>query len=348
VTTFQAEDEIAGIGAALGASFAGQLGVTTTSGPGISLKSETIALGVMTELPLIVCDIQRAGPSTGMPTKTEQADLMQVMFGRNGEAPVPVLAAQSPSDCFDTAIEAVRIAIKYRTPVVILSDGYLANGAEPWRVPDVAAIPPIDPEFAGTPNAVDKSGEPAFLPYLRDPETLARPWAIPGTVGLQHRIGGIEKAKDTGAVSYDPANHEEMVRTRAAKIAGIVRDIPDLVVDDPADAGGRHARVLVLGWGSTYGPIVAAVRRVRKTGRQVAYTHLRHLNPFPANLGAILRSYDRVIVPEMNLGQLALLLRAEYLVDVKSYSRVRGLPISLSELARDLEAEVDQLEGVVA
>ena len=247
VTTFQAEDEIAGIGAALGASFAGQLGVTTTSGPGISLKSETIALGVMTELPLVVCDIQRAGPSTGMPTKTEQADLLQVMFGRNGEAPIPVLAAQSPSDCFDTAIEAVTIAIKYRTPVVILSDGYIANGAEPWRVPDVAAIPPIDPEFAGTPNAVDKNGQPAFLPYLRDPETLARPWAIPGTAGLQHRIGGIEKAKDTGAVSYDPANHEEMVRTRAAKVAGIVRDIPDLVVDDPAGPDGRAAEPATTG-----------------------------------------------------------------------------------------------------
>jgi 2-oxoglutarate ferredoxin oxidoreductase subunit alpha len=348
VTTFQAEDEIAGVGAALGASFAGHLGVTTTSGPGISLKSETIGLAVATELPLIVCDIQRAGPSTGMPTKTEQADLLQVMFGRNGEAPVPVLAAQSPVDCFDTAIEAVRIAIKYRTPVVILSDGYLANGAEPWRLPDVSAIPPIDPQFAGTPNAVDKAGQPVFLPYLRDPETLARPWAIPGTAGLQHRIGGIEKAKDTGAVSYDPANHDEMVRTRAAKVAGIVRDIPDLVVDDPAGPERQHARVLVLGWGSTYGPIVAAVRRVRKTGRQVAYTHLRHLNPFPANLGTILKSYDRVIVPEMNLGQLALLLRGKYLVDVQSYSRVRGLPISLSELARDLDSEIDQLEGVPA
>jgi 2-oxoglutarate/2-oxoacid ferredoxin oxidoreductase subunit alpha len=348
VTTFQAEDEIAGVGAALGASFAGHLGVTTTSGPGISLKSETIALGVMTELPLVVCDIQRAGPSTGMPTKTEQADLLQVMFGRNGEAPVPVLAAQSPSDCFETAIEGVRIAIKYRTPVVILSDGYLANGSEPWRVPDVAAIPAIDPQFAGTPNAVDKAGQPVFLPYLRDPETLARPWAIPGTAELQHRIGGIEKARDTGAVSYDPANHDEMVRTRAAKVAGVVRDIPDLVVDDPAGPDGHHARVLVLGWGSTYGPIVAAVRRVRKTGRQVAYTHLRHLNPFPANLGTILKSYDRVIVPEMNLGQLALLLRGRYLVDVQSYSRVRGLPISLSELARDLESEIDQLEGVPA
>jgi 2-oxoglutarate ferredoxin oxidoreductase subunit alpha len=344
VTTFQAEDEIAGVGAALGASFAGQLGVTTTSGPGIALKSETIALGVMTELPLIVCDIQRAGPSTGMPTKTEQADLLQVMFGRNGEAPVPVIAAQSPSDCFSTAIEAVRIAIKYRTPVIVLSDGYLANGAEPWHVPDLASIPPIDPDFADAPNATDKAGKQIFLPYLRDPETLARPWAKPGTAGLQHRIGGIEKAKNTGAVSYDPANHEEMVRTRQAKIDGIVRDIPDLVVDDPADDNGRHARVLVLGWGSTYGPIVAAVRRVRKTGRQVAYTHLRHLNPFPANLGAILRSYDRVIVPEMNLGQLAMLLRAKFLVDVHSYSRVRGLPISLSELAIDLESEIDSLE----
>ena len=345
VTTFQAEDEIAGVGAALGASFAGHLGVTTTSGPGVVLKSETIGLAVATELPLIICDIQRAGPSTGMPTKTEQADLLQVMFGRNGEAPVPVLAAQSPADCFPTALEAVRLAIKYRTPVVILSDGYIANGAEPWLIPDVNAIPAIDPQFASAANATDKAGEPVFLPYLRDLETLARPWAIPGTAGLQHRIGGIEKAKDTGAVSYDPGNHEEMVRTRQAKIDGIVGDIPDLIVDDPADSEGRHARVLVLGWGSTYGPIVAAARRVRKTGRLVAYTHLRHLNPFPANLGHIMRSYDRVIVPEMNTGQLAMLVRAKYLVDVRSYSRVRGLPISLSELASDLEAEIDQLEG---
>jgi 2-oxoglutarate ferredoxin oxidoreductase subunit alpha len=348
VTTFQAEDEIAGVGAALGASFAGHLGVTSTSGPGVALKAETIGLAVMTELPLIICDVQRAGPSTGMPTKTEQADLLQVMFGRNGEAPVPVLAAQSPADCFNTALEAVRMAVTYRTPVILLSDGYIANGAEPWMVPDLAAIPAIEPEFATSPNAVDKAGKEVFLPYLRNAETLARPWAIPGTAGLQHRIGGIEKAKDTGAVSYDPANHEEMVRTRQAKIDGIVRDIPDLIVDDPADAGGKHARVLVLGWGSTYGPIVAAIRRVRKTGRQVAHTHLRHLNPFPANLGHILRSYDRVIVPEMNLGQLSLLLRAKYLVDVQSYSRVRGLPISLSELARDLETVVDQLEGVNA
>ncbi|MFP5284035.1 MAG: 2-oxoacid:acceptor oxidoreductase subunit alpha, partial [Actinomycetes bacterium] len=347
VTTFQAEDEIAGVGAALGASFAGHLGVTTTSGPGVALKAETIGLGVMTELPLIVCDIQRAGPSTGMPTKTEQADLLQVMFGRNGEAPVPVIAAQSPADCFDTAIEAIRIAVEYRTPVIVLSDGYIANGAEPWPVPDLASIPAIDPKFATEPNGVDAGGQPVFYPYLRDPETLARPWATPGATGLQHRIGGLEKARETGAVSYDPGNHEEMVRTRQAKIDGIVRDIPDLTVDDPpsfaAGPDGSHARVLVLGWGSTYGPITAAVRRVRKTGRQVAQTHLRHLNPFPANLGHILRSYDRVIVPEMNLGQLALLLRAKYLVDVHSYSRVRGLPISLSELARDLEDEIDDL-----
>jgi 2-oxoglutarate ferredoxin oxidoreductase subunit alpha len=279
-----------------------------------------------------------------MPTKTEQSDLLQVMYGRNGEAPVPVLAAQSPSDCFDTAIEAVRIAVKYRTPVMLLSDGYIANGAEPWQVPDLSAIPAIDPDFATEPNSTDLKGQPAFLPYLRDPGTLARPWAKPGTDGLQHRIGGIEKAKDTGAVSYDPANHDLMVRTRQAKIDGIVRDIPDLVVDDPADAQGRTAQVLVLGWGSTFGPVTAAVRRVRNSGRQVAQTHLRHLNPFPGNLGEVLRRYDRVIVPEMNLGQLAMMLRAKYLVDVHSYSRVRGLPISLSELARDLELEIDALE----
>ncbi|MGI8459976.1 MAG: 2-oxoacid:acceptor oxidoreductase subunit alpha [Propionibacteriaceae bacterium] len=341
VLSFQAEDEIAGVGAALGASFAGHLGVTSTSGPGIALKSETIGLGVMTELPLIICDIQRAGPSTGMPTKTEQADLLQVMFGRNGEAPIPVLAAQSPSDCFDTAIEAVRIAVRYRTPIVILSDGYIANGAEPWRVPDLSAIPAIDPEFATEPNGIDVDGKPVFLPYKRDATTLARAWAVPGTTGLQHRVGGIEKAKDTGTISYDPGNHDEMVRTRQAKVDGIVRDIPDLVVDDPAGPDGSHADVLVIGWGSTYGPITAAVRRVRATGRLVAQVHLRHLNPFPANLGAILKSYNRVILPEMNLGQLALLLRAKYLVDVQSYSRVRGLPISLSELAIDLQEEID-------
>ncbi len=336
VTTFQAEDEIAGIGAALGASFAGHLGITTTSGPGIALKSETIGLAVMTELPLVICDIQRAGPSTGMPTKTEQADLLQVMFGRNGEAPVPVLAAQSPSDCFQTAIEAVRMAITYRTPVVLLSDGYIANGAEPWQVPDLGQIPAIEPDFATGPNSTTAAGKDTFLPYRRNPETLARPWAIPGTAGLQHRIGGIEKSKESGNVSYDPKNHETMVHTRQAKVDGIVRDIPDLVVDDPDGAS-----VLVLGWGSTYGPIAAAVRRVRKEGRAVAQVHLRHLNPFPANLGTILKSYSHVVVPEMNLGQLTMLLRAKYLVDVQSYSRVRGLPISLSELATDLIDIID-------
>ncbi|MGY4719515.1 2-oxoacid:acceptor oxidoreductase subunit alpha [Naumannella cuiyingiana] len=336
VTTFQAEDEIAAVGAALGASFAGHLGVTTSSGPGVSLKMETISLGVMTELPMIICDVQRAGPSTGMPTKTEQADLLQVLYGRNGEAPVPVLAAQTPSDCFDTAVEAARWAIKYRTPVVVLSDGYLANGAEPWEVPNLAAIEPIDPGFATEPNgtATDAKGneKPTFLPYRRDEETLARPWAIPGTAGLEHRLGGIEKADGTGNVSYDPANHEKMINLRQAKIDGIVREIPDLEVDDP----DGKARLLVLGWGSSYGPIAAAVRRVRNAGGHIAQTHLRHLNPFPANLGEVLRRYDKVIVPEMNLGQLAMLLRAKYLVDVQSYSRVRGLPISLAELAHDL------------
>ncbi len=339
VTTFQAEDEIAGVGAALGASFAGHLGVTTSSGPGIALKMETVGLAVMTELPLVVCDIQRAGPSTGMPTKTEQADLLQVLYGRNGEAPVPVIAAKSPSDCFDTAVEATRIAVKYRTPVIVLSDGYLANGAEPWQVPDLSAIEPIDPDFATAPNA-SKDGEDLFLPYLRDPQTLARPWAVPGTAGLEHRIGGIEKAADTGNVSYDPTNHDTMVRIRQAKVDGIVADLADVEVDDPSG----EARVLVLGWGSTFGPITAAVRRVRSAGRRIAQAHLRHLNPFPANLGEVLRSYDRVIVPEMNLGQLAMLLRGRYLVDVHSYSRVRGLPISLSELAVDLQGEIDQLD----
>lgn len=338
VTTFQAEDEIAGIGAALGASFSGRIGATVSSGPGVSLKMETISLGVMTELPLVVCDIQRAGPSTGMPTKTEQADLLQVLYGRNGEAPVPVVAAKSPSDCFDTAIEAVRIAITYRTPVIVLSDGYLANGAEPWQIPDVSQIETIDPNFATEPNH-GSDDEQTFLPYLRDPDTYARPWAIPGTEGLEHRIGGLEKSKDAGDVSYDPGNHEDMVHARQEKISRVADLIDDLDVDDP----GEDAQLLVLGWGSTYGPITAAVRRVRATGRPVAQAHLRHLNPFPSNLGTVLRSYRRVVVPEMNLGQLALLLRGKYLVDVHSYSRVRGLPISLSELAVDLGTEIDAL-----
>jgi 2-oxoglutarate/2-oxoacid ferredoxin oxidoreductase subunit alpha len=325
VRTFQAEDEIAGVGAALGAAFGGALGVTTSSGPGIALKSETIGLAVSLELPLVICDIQRGGPSTGLPTKTEQSDLLQALFGRNGEAPVPVVAPRSPADCFDTALEAVRIATTYRTPVFLLSDGYLANGSEPWRIPDVGSLPELAVEFTTQPNGPDGD----FLPYLRDPVTLARPWALPGTPGLEHRIGGIEKADRTGVISYDPDNHDLMVRTRQAKVDGIARSLPPLEVDDPAG----DARVLVLGWGSTYGPIGAACRRVRRNGLSVAQAHLRHLNPFPADLGAVLHRYQRVVVPEMNLGQLALLLRGRYLVDVIGYNQVRGLPFRAAELA---------------
>jgi len=344
VTTFQAEDEIAGVGAALGASFGGSLGVTTTSGPGIALKSETIGLAVMTELPLIVVDVQRGGPSTGLPTKTEQADLLQAMFGRNGEAPLPIVAPASPADCFDAALEATRIAVTYRTPVMLLSDGYLANGSEPWQVPEVAELPTIDPAFATEPNHVvaagSKDGAPRngagtdaekreFWPYLRDQETLARPWAIPGTPGLEHRIGGLEKGDGHGNISYDPANHDLMVRTRRAKVDRVADTIPPMAVDDPSG----DARVLVLGWGSTYGPIGAACRQVRNQGLAVAQAHLRHLNPFPSDLGDVLRRYDAVLVPEMNLGQLSLLLRAEFLVDVVGYNHVRGLPLRSQELA---------------
>jgi 2-oxoglutarate ferredoxin oxidoreductase subunit alpha len=332
VRTFQAEDEIAGVGAALGASFGGALGVTSTSGPGMALKAETIGLAASVELPLIVCDIQRAGPSTGMPTKTEQADLLQALFGRNGESPVAVLAPATPGDCFTIAIEAVRIAVKYRTPVIILSDGYLANGSEPWRIPDVAGLPDIAASFSFSKpeDWLDEDGQPAeFLPFQRDPETLARPWAIPGTPGLEHRIGGIEKANGAGTISYDPDNHDKMVRLRQAKIDGIAADIGPLEVDDP----DGDAKVLALGWGSTFGSIGAAVRRVRTAGGSVAQAHLRHLSPMPANLGDVLRSYDKVLVPEINLGQLALLLRGRYLVDVISYNRVRGLPFRAAELA---------------
>jgi 2-oxoglutarate ferredoxin oxidoreductase subunit alpha len=327
VRTFQAEDEIAGIGAALGAAFGGALGVTTTSGPGIALKSETIGLAVSLELPLIICDIQRGGPSTGLPTKTEQADLLQAMFGRNSEAPVPIVAPSSPGDCFNAALEAARIAITYRTPVILLSDGYLANGSEPWRIPAVEDLPIIDPAFATETNHRN-GGEPEFWPYLRDPETLARPWAVPGTPGLEHRIGGIEKADGSGNISYDPDNHDRMVRLRQAKIDGIA-GVPDLEVDDPSGA----ARLLVIGWGSTYGPIGAAVRRARVAGHHVAQAHFRHLNPLPANTGEVLRRYEKVLLPEMNLGQLALLLRAKYLVDVIGYNKVRGLPFKADELA---------------
>jgi 2-oxoglutarate/2-oxoacid ferredoxin oxidoreductase subunit alpha len=329
VTTFQAEDEIAGVGAALGAAFGGALGVTTTSGPGIALKSETIGLGVMMELPLLVVDVQRGGPSTGLPTKTEQADLLQAMFGRNGESPIPIVAPQSPADCFDAAVEAARIAVTYRTPVMLLSDGMLANGSEPWRIPEVTELPTIDPDFATGPNHTTDKGVEEFWPYLRDEETLARPWAVPGTAGLEHRIGGLEKGDGHGNISYEPANHDLMVRTRQAKVDGIARSLPPLEVDDP----DGEARVLVLGWGSTYGPIGAAVRSVRNTGIPVAQAHLRHLNPFPADLGDVLKRYDAVMVPEMNLGQLSLLLRARYLVDVVGYNHVRGLPLRAAELA---------------
>jgi 2-oxoglutarate ferredoxin oxidoreductase subunit alpha len=336
VITFQAEDEIAAVGAALGASYGGALGVTSTSGPGVALKGETIGLAVMQELPLVICDIQRAGPSTGMPTKTEQADLNMALHGRHGESPAAVVAPRSPSDCFHAAIEACRIALKYRVPVLLLSDGYLANGSEPWRLPKVADLPSIDVEFATELNHDLPDGSKDFWPYLRDPETLARPWAIPGTPGLEHRIGGIEKADGSGEISYDPANHDTMVRLRQAKVDAIARDIPDLTVDDP----GGTAQVLVLGWGSTYGPIGAAVRRLRNNGHAIAQAHLRHLNPLPANTGAVLASYDRVVVPEMNLGQLSDLLRAKFLIDVIGYNKVRGLPFRAGELETVLEEVV--------
>jgi 2-oxoglutarate/2-oxoacid ferredoxin oxidoreductase subunit alpha len=332
VRTFQAEDEISAASAALGASFGGSLAVTTTSGPGMLLKAETVNLAVSVELPLLVVDVQRAGPSTGMPTKTEQTDLLMALYGRNGESPVPVIAAASPSDCFFAAIEAARIAITYRTPVILLSDGYLGNGSEPWRIPDVSELPDLSASFAFATEA-DQPEQGDFEPFTRDPQTLARPWAIPGTPGLEHRIGGIEKADGSGNISYDPDNHDLMVRTRAAKIEGIANSIPPLEVDDPTG----HARLLVLGWGSTYGSIGAAVRRARRAGHDVAQAHLRHMNPFPANLGEVLRKYDKVLVPEINLGQLALLLRGKYLVDVISYNRVRGLPFRAAELAEAIE-----------
>ncbi len=318
VITFQAEDEIAAVGSALGASYGGAIGVTTTSGPGVALKSEMIGLAVMLELPLIIIDVQRGGPSTGLPTKTEQADLLQVMFGRNGESPAAVIAPSTATDCFEMAMEAVRIATTYRVPVFVLSDGYIANGTEPWKIPDVDGLPDLRVEFAKT--------QENFMPYERDPKTLARPWAIPGTKGMEHRIGGVEKADKTGEISYDPANHDFMVRARAAKVAGIT--VPDLIVDDPSS----DAKVLVLGWGSTFGPIAAAVEGLRENGEKVAQAHIRYINPFPKNLGEVLAKYDRVIVPEMNLGQLAMLLRSEFLKDITGYNQVRGLPFSISEL----------------
>lgn len=338
VITFQAEDEIAGVGAALGASFGGSLGVTTTSGPGFALKQEMINLAVMIELPLVIVDVQRAGPSTGMPTKTEQGDLLQAMWGRNGESPLPVVAAASPSDCFDVAVTACRMAVEYRTPVVMLSDALLANGAEPWLLPDLSEIPPIDSHLATGPNGTDDRGEPVHLPYRRDPRTLARDWAVPGTPGAEHRLGGLEKSIEAGTVTYSPLNHEQMVRTRARRIAGI--PVPDVEVDDPS--GG--ARVLVVGWGSAWGSITAAVQRLRAAGADIARVQVRTLNPLPANLGRVLRGYERVVVPEANLGQFATILRARYLVDARSVTQVRGQPLGLDELTDRLARQIDGLD----
>jgi 2-oxoglutarate/2-oxoacid ferredoxin oxidoreductase subunit alpha len=324
VRTFQAEDEIAAVGAALGASFGGALGVTTSAGPGVVLKSETVGLAVALELPLVIIDVQRAGPSTGMPTKPEQGDLLMVLHGRNSESPVPVLAAGTPGDCFYAAIEAARVALTYRTPVYLLSDAYLANGAEPWRIPEIASLPPIEVSFAEANGA-------GFLPYRRDPETLARPWAIPGTAGLEHRIGGLEKANETGNVSYDPENHDLMTQLRAQKVAGIRVD------DQPVDHQ-EGADLLVLSWGGTFGPVHAGVRRIRSRGGKVSHAHLRWLNPFPANLGDLLRSYDRVLIPEMNLGQLLQIVRARFLIDAVGYNRVTGRPFKAGEIADAIEA----------
>ena len=337
VRTFQAEDEIAGVGAALGASFGGALGVTTTSGPGLDLKSETLGLAINLELPLIVVDVQRGGPSTGLPTKTEQADLLHAMYGRHGEAPLPILAPRTPSDCFAVAIEATRIAIKYRTPVIVLSDGYLANGAEPWRLPDLDALEPIEPSFASEPNHTDDDGNPVFWPYIRDPKTLARPWAPPGLPGLEHRIGGLEKEDGSGNVSYEGVNHERMVHLRRDKIAGIAADIPLVEVNDETG----DAQLLLVSWGSTYAAVLAGVKRVRARGMKAAHVHLRHLSPLPSNLGEVLNGYAQVLVPEVNLGQLTRILRAEYLVDAQTMSKMQGVPFRVGEI----EAAITALLG---
>jgi 2-oxoglutarate ferredoxin oxidoreductase subunit alpha len=328
VKTFQAEDEIAAIGAAIGASFGGSLGLTGTSGPGLALKSEAIGLAVMVELPLVIMNVQRGGPSTGLPTKTEQADLLQAMFGRNGESPVGIVAPATASDCFYMAIEAWRFAIKYRVPVIFLSDGYLGNGSEPWLVPDVDSLPKIEPDFASDPAT--------FQPYARDPRTLARPWAIPGTPGLEHRIGGLEKADITGNVNYEAANHNKMVHLRAEKVERMVQDVPDLEV-----AGDESGGLLVLGWGSTYGVITTAVQRARAQGKHVSSAHIRYINPLPANTGDVLNRYDRVLMPEMNLGQMRMLLRAKYLVDIVGLNKVSGRPFTISEV----ETKIAEMAG---
>jgi 2-oxoglutarate ferredoxin oxidoreductase subunit alpha len=337
VRTMQAEDEIAAIGVAIGGAFTGQLGVTATSGPGVDLKAEALGLAVSLELPLILVDVQRGGPSTGLPTRTEQADLMLAMYGRHGEAPLPIVAAQSPSHCFDAAFEGVRLAVKYRTPVIVLTDGYNANGSEPWLFPDVDELQDISVPFTTEPNHLNADGTTEFWPYVRDETTLARPWAIPGTPELMHRIGGIEKQDGTGNVNYEPENHELMTHLRAEKIARIANDIPLLAVDDPDDG----AEVLVLGWGSTWGSIKAAARRVRTAGKSVATAQLFHLNPFPRNLGTVLAAYPKVLVPEMNLGQLSKLVRAEYLVDAQSLTKVQGLPFRAAEIETKILEMID-------
>jgi 2-oxoglutarate ferredoxin oxidoreductase subunit alpha len=327
VTTFQAEDEIAAITSAIGAAFNGALALTTTSGPGMALKTEAMGLAVMTELPMVIVDVQRGGPSTGLPTKTEQADLLQAMFARNSEAPIPILAACTPGDCFWIALEASRIAVKYMIPVIVLTDGYLANGAEPWRIPKLAEIPQFPVHFETNPEG--------FKPYKRNPDTLARPWAIPGTPGLEHRIGGIEKQDITGNVNYEPLNHEKMVRLRAAKVEAITREVPDAV-----PTGDPDGDLLIVAWGSTYGAITAAVQSQRAKGVRIGHVHLRHLNPMPKNLGQIFGRYKKVLVPEMNMGQLLMLLRAKYLVNAEGYNKIQGQPFKVSEMENKIQEVV--------
>jgi 2-oxoglutarate ferredoxin oxidoreductase subunit alpha len=324
VITFQAEDEIAAITSAIGAAYAGALGITSTSGPGMALKTEALGLAVAVELPLVICDIQRGGPSTGLPTKTEQADLLQALFGRNSEAPIPVVAPSSPGDCFWIALEASRIAIKHMVPVIILSDGYLANGAEPWKVPSVDELPEIPVHFETNPEG--------FLPYRRDPVTLSRPWAVPGTPGLEHRIGGIEKQDVTGNIDYEPLNHEHMVRLRAAKVESVANDIPPAVPE-----GDQSGDLLIIAWGSTHGPITAALNAQREKGRSIGHVHLRHLNPLPRNLGEVIKRFKKVLVPEMNMGQLLMILRAKYLVDAQGYNKIQGKPFKTSEIENKIE-----------
>jgi 2-oxoglutarate/2-oxoacid ferredoxin oxidoreductase subunit alpha len=332
VMTFQAEDEIAAITSAIGAAYAGALAITTTSGPGMALKTEAMGLAVAVEIPLVVCDIQRGGPSTGLPTKTEQADLLQALFGRNSEAPIPIVAAATPSDCFWAALEACRIAVKYMVPVILLSDGYLANGAEPWRIPDAADIPAFPVHFATEPN----SANGGYLPYKRDPQTLARPWAVPGTPGLEHRIGGLEKQDVSGNINYEPLNHEKMVRIRAAKVSAIAQDIPDI---EPA--GDGEGDLLIIAWGSTHGAITAAVKAQRAEGRRIGHVHLRHLNPLPSNLGEVIKRYKKVLVPELNMGQLLWVLRAKYLVDAVGLNKIQGRPFKQAELEQKIEEMLD-------